>query len=116
MSYLKKIAGVVAAFSSVVSTEIPFEIRRVRNRALPDFGRCRCGRCCVPYLHELNGPKFHDTMYAESSSCFPLCEACWWELTPEERLPFYRTLFESWAIEKSEALWSQISEAVLAGK
>lgn len=28
---------------------------------------------------------------------FPLCEACWEELTPEARLPFYLATTESWA-------------------
>jgi len=35
-------------------------------------------------------------MYGEGIGCFPLCVDCWPELTPEERLPFYRQLYEHW--------------------
>jgi hypothetical protein len=35
-------------------------------------------------------------MYTESKGCLPLCEACWADLTPQERLPFYRVLWDRW--------------------
>jgi hypothetical protein len=31
-----------------------------------------------------------------ASGVFPLCETCWSELTPAERLPFYRQVFDKW--------------------
>jgi len=29
-------------------------------------------------------------------ACFPLCEDCWSELTPEQRVPFYQILMDHW--------------------
>lgn len=48
---------------------------------------------------------------------FPLCEQCWSELTPQNRLPFYRVLFEQWRFLGSEYHeWADIERAVLEGK
>ncbi len=44
------------------------------------------GGICTAPLHE-EGLRFH-------AGCFPLCEDCWSELTPEARLPYYRLLSE----------------------
>jgi hypothetical protein len=83
----------------------------------PDCGTCYyCGRpwpVC----------KAHDTPYNDYKSCFPLCEDCWEELTPQERLPYYRQLWFKW---KSfghkdcngvpwETTWEIMKQAVMAG-
>ncbi len=55
---------------------------------------------------------------------FPLCERCWSGLSPEERLPHYRTMWQSWLdvatddnyLAELEALWPSIERAVLAGR
>lgn len=44
---------------------------------------------------------YHITPYPDDSSpgehgILPLCEACWRELSPEERLPWYRQLWDIW--------------------
>ena len=64
----------------------------------------------------------HETPYefaghSPMKSCFPLCEECWQELTPETRLPYYRQLFESWeqfGPQQAET-WLLIDEAVRRG-
>ena len=38
----------------------------------------------------------HSTKMNMGEGCFPLCEDCWKELTPETRLPYYRMLFDAW--------------------
>ena len=51
--------------------------------------------------------------------CFPLCEDCWQELTPEERLPYYRAHYER-GMEGSDpyedGTWEDMKKAVLEGK
>ena len=61
---------------------------------------------------------------------FPLCSDCWTELSPEDRLPYYRSLYERWlgddemyeairgqpAPKRPPEQWEQIRSAVLAGK
>ena len=75
-----------------------------------------CGRCGTPWPFV----KRHATQYSDSRGCFPLCQFCWEECSPEERLPYYRELFESWVSEGAEIatpeLWLLIHSAVLAGQ
>ena len=77
------------------------------------YGGCmRCG-------HRWNHVKGHDTV-----SCFPLCESCWSQMTPENRLPYYLKLRNIWLssardttdIKNIESEFMVIKEAVLAGK
>lgn len=58
----------------------------------------------------------HPTIYSESSACFPLCQMCWESFIPEQRLPYYRALFDEWERQspQSENQWEQIRAAVLA--
>lgn len=62
--------------------------------------------------------KPHCTDYEEGKGCFPLCEKCWNELTPEERLPYYRMLWNIWSYwnKQNEEKWIKINKAVLEGK
>ncbi|MCK5316300.1 MAG: hypothetical protein KAJ55_00220 [Anaerolineales bacterium] len=56
----------------------------------------------------------HVTHYSSSSGMFPLCERCWMNKTPKERLPFYRELWEEWEEESpGHKDWGQIERAVL---
>ncbi len=80
------------------------------NDRWPTLSGCRmCGRVwriC----------REHDTPYSANKGCFPLCEDCWSELTPETRLPYYELLwYETGDGEPIEA-WEAIQAAVLAGK
>lgn len=80
--------------------------------AMGGYGRCR--RCGRSWAHG----DYHGTDYTERRGCFVLCEGCWARLTPQERLPFYR----SWWEEQQRSYpddardWSLIEAAVLAGK
>jgi len=62
--------------------------------------------------------KSHPTHYSNGRGCFPLCEECWRELAPEQRLPFYRKLYDQWLKEPASDLpaFQEIKDAVLAGK
>lgn len=41
-----------------------------------------------------------------ASGIFPLCEQCWSDLTPDTRLPFYRSMFD-----EQERRWPEIAYA-----
>ena len=79
----------------------------------PGYSQClHCGR---PW----NLCKAHHTFYTTSAACFPLCERCWCELTPEQRLSYYRHLWAKWQQDdspKPPEIWVQIEQAVLSGK
>jgi len=90
---------------------------------IPDQVFGRCGRCNRSW----KWVKGHATNYTESSGCFPLCDSCWKALTPEQRLPFYRKLFDGntasiRGYDGGEYLahhleeWPLIEKAVLEGK
>ncbi len=57
----------------------------------------------------------------DGSGMFPLCELCWRELKPVERVPFYRIVFDSWRREAAhygyasygDKDWQEIERAVL---
>lgn len=87
-------------------------------------GYSGCGRC----WRRWNFVEHHSTVYDSDvhqisnnawigrKCMFPLCEKCWQALNPQERLPYYRHLWEQW--EKSSpgyANWSGIEQAVLEG-
>ena len=76
-------------------------------------GYSSCYRCARPWTV----CKGHSTHYSEWSGCFPLCEECWSELTPETRLPFYQRLYTEWQRQGySGDDWQAIERAVLDGK
>lgn len=77
----------------------------------PSYSTClRCGMSWA-IVHG------HTTYCTVGGGCFPLCEDCWSELTPEDRLSFYRKLWDSWwQWGKPDMEWDIIKEAVLAGK
>jgi hypothetical protein len=85
------------------------------ERALsPDISTC--GRCKRPWksqkqkligprryqqlerfrFYGLVGVESHDTSYNANHACFPLCQGCWSQLTPDERLPYYERLVDRW--------------------
>lgn len=59
----------------------------------------------------------HITSYDEHNGCFALCKQCREELTPTERLPYYRTLWVMWDRDSCAATkrWQDIETAVMAG-
>lgn len=79
-----------------------------------DWGTCyRCGGSWEFLPH-------HTTEYNDRNGCFPLCETCWTDLTPETRLEFYRRLWVAWGqwpdpTTDRDEQWRQIEAAVLAG-
>ncbi len=73
-----------------------------------------CMRCKTTWFFV----KEHSTNYKTGDNCavgcFPLCEKCWSELTPEQRLPYYKELWLEWA-NRDKMEWEDIEMAVLAG-
>lgn len=78
----------------------------------------------------LVGVEEHSTNYKDGSGCFPLCEGCWTALSPQERLPYYRRLWDRWLtsalddpilhrgddwIYDLHQDWPKIERAVLSG-
>lgn len=68
-------------------------------------GLAGCRRCGDSFEWK----PFHITIYevrvdvtakgiggGSSNGCFPLCEDCWSELTPEQRVPYYEQLADVW--------------------
>ena len=56
-----------------------------------------CGRCQRPWkTGDRPGVRSHSTPTSLSGGCHPLCVTCWRELTPEQRLPYYRDLWHEW--------------------
>ena len=66
--------------------------------------------CCRRPWSRVDG---HMTPYAEGQSCFPLCKSCWSRLTPLNRLPYYRMLWEAWEGRDDDVPWSVIHVACL---
>lgn len=101
---------------------------RVSHMLAPGFSSChRCDTCwhfvrehCTDYEIEPSGPVEGEqaSFQVTGSGCFPLCQWCWEELTPDERMPYYKQLWDSWAQwgERDEKQWFAIQEAVLRGK
>jgi hypothetical protein len=108
--------------SETVSTDergflmsLPLAGRTLLGRLIRPFspGYGTCFRCQLPW----NVAAPHSTQYNEDSACFPLCEACWSELSePSDRLPFYRRLWEDEWHRESAADWANIERAVLEGR
>jgi len=82
-------------------------------------GYSYCGKCHTTW----NFVQGHTTKYNDACGMFPLCEACWKELTPKQRLPYYKDLWDSWQRDSitynypaypSEA-WEMVEKNVLAG-
>lgn len=76
------------------------------------FSYGSCGRCHISWYYV----DMHDTMYIEydnsneAEGIGVLCEHCWQELTPEQRLEYYRKKVGD------DPDFEMIEVAVLAGK
>jgi len=90
----------------------------IERLIFPGYGSCyRCGRTW-------NVTKYHATNYTGERGCFPLCEVCWSELTPIQRLPYYHDMFSKWPSDggyhAGGMSWDEvrvaIEKAVLDGK
>lgn len=94
--------------------------RRIElNQAGRRLGLSGCGRCKDSWQWKPH----HTTMFSTRDGCFPLCEDYWKALTPDERLPFYRAMFDRNVSirpggdrEAYRATWLLIEKAVKEGK
>lgn len=71
-----------------------------------------CYKCGTPW----DCVRSHTTPFAHYSGCFALCEKCWQELTPQQRLPYYEKLMAQWGDAKTLPEVELIRTAVLEGK
>lgn len=85
--------------------------------ANPNYSYCR--RCHVIW----SSAKPHATNFRRGGGCFSLCEWCWEQLTPEQRLPYYEIIILNWESmaykpisEEEKEDYTAIRKAVLAGK
>lgn len=93
----------------------------------PNRGWCtRCGRAwdsvhghtthyCVQQFGGTCEAPFHDGGLSMHGGCFPMCQDCWSELKPEDRLPFYRILMDHWGESCDTPTRLAIEHSVLAG-
>ena len=60
---------------------------------------------------------YHVTLFTDDaagcSGAFPLCVKCWEQLTPRQRLPYYRTLLARAGEPLSKSQWQAIETEVL---
>ncbi len=81
-------------------------------KSIPASAFSACGRCETSWKYT----EGHTTYYSETSGMFPLCESCWQQLTPSERLPYYKKLYNDWKrMGDTVVSWENIEKAVLAG-
>lgn len=73
-----------------------------------------CDRCKLSWT--VVSP--HVTYYNSIYGCFALCETCWSELEPTDRLPFYEIVIDAWrnSGSSSEEDFKNIRLAVLNNK
>jgi hypothetical protein len=93
--------------------------REIARRLGLGEGYGGCFACSTPW----DCAPHHVTDYDESSGCFPLCEECWSEMTPGQRLPYYEAMVDEWVSlwkeDYGKTTWEElrrkIRNAVLAG-
>ena len=93
---------------------------KLREREISGCHRCgtKWGKCEAHFTTHVYSP---DGRVA--AQCFPLCEECWGALGPEDRLPFYKELFDCWVASGSpdcngiawDDVWQTIRKNVLSG-
>jgi hypothetical protein len=73
------------AFETEKRTGLGFRDRVNMARGRRSTGYGDCSRCLLTW-DVVDG---HTIAYATGCGCFPICNECWDELTPVERVPFY---------------------------
>jgi hypothetical protein len=75
-------------------------------------GRAVCSRC------QAKDPEWHYTPHGDGRRrVFVLCEDCWKSMTPEQRIPYYKSLVaEYWPEPGRSEAWPSIKDSVLAGQ
>ena len=68
----------------------------------------KCGSCYRNYY----SVQEHTTVVKKNYAIYPLCQDCWFDMTIEERLPYY----ESWTTHVTKKLKQQIMRAAKQGK
>lgn len=72
-----------------------------------------CFKCGTTWEYVQN----HVTYIEDGSGCFPMCEKCWRDTSPKDRLPYYRRLYDEWASydipDNPLKPWSVYENAVL---
>jgi hypothetical protein len=76
-------------------------------------GYSACKRCKMPWAFTQG----HCTKWNKNGGMFPLCEHCWERLSPSERLPYYKMLWQEWHEwgPVRDPAWHDVEAAVMAG-
>jgi len=85
-------------------------IGRISNLLAPGYSHCK--KCHTNWRFV----KGHSTYVPGTGrGLFPLCEQCWEELTPEQRLPYYQQLYNEWKGEgyPIKYSWGKLKTAIL---
>lgn len=92
-----------------------FILKNIRIGRISQFfspGYSWCGKCKTTW----NLVDEHTTYYSAHSGCFSMCEKCWRETEPTDRLPFYREWWDE--AQKypnpNRISWEGLKEIVLA--
>ena len=111
------LGAISTLFASSSAKASGWRIGRISHFLTPGFGWC--GRCLTTWkfveghatyflwCDEVRNPR------DASSGMFPLCEQCWSDLTPAERLPYYRELNMMWARDGDALPDTMIERSVL---
>lgn len=92
-----------------IKVRLRWRIGRLSDWLEPGYSHCLCCRTNWQYVEP------HSTEVAERGGMFPMCEQCWSERSPHERLKYYRMLYEEWKACDSPYPWMDIKTAVLLG-
>lgn len=72
-----------------------------------------CERCRISWIFNT----YHITDTGGGTGIFSLCEACWTDLQPNDRMPFYFRLYDRWEPEsRTDERWYAIHDAVKSDK
>ncbi len=95
-----------------------WRLGRLSQWLFPHFSSC--GRCHTTW----NIVEGHTISYCPTGGMFALCEECWRDLLPTERLPFYHRTWLEWRLDalrsgyepKSPSEWHTLESNILEGK
>ena len=110
-------SGASAGYRCCIATRESDLVARLPLAAALRFiapGYSTCKRCKMPWAFTQG----HCTKWNDRSGMFPLCEHCWERLSPSERLPYYKMLWQEWHEwgPVRDPQWHEVEAAVMAGR
>jgi hypothetical protein len=112
-------AGRIGAISRMLTPHLGWCLRCQTTWAFVDGHDTMYSSPVVGELEQVDENTYQVVGGSPGNGCFPLCEACWSELTPETRWPFYERMLAKWEASGppvSVAVADQIRAAVKDGQ